>query len=356
MADPAISPVAEPRVSVALCTHNGAAYVEQQVASILAQRPAPFEIVLGDDASTDDTVAIVERSVAEARAGDPAVRTELVVHRRAAPLGVVGNFAATLAECRGEILALSDQDDVWPAGRLGVLVAEFADDALLLVHSDARLVDADGSAIGLNLLDALEADAWEREHLASGDALPVLLRRNLVTGATVVFRARLRDLASPFPADWVHDEWLAAIAASVGRMRLLARPLLDYRQHGANQIGARKPTAADRWRKLREPRAGRAVWLARRADALAARARELGATADVLDEVDRKAAHESARAQLPRFPLWRVPGVVGGVLSGRYGRYSRGVIDVVRDLVAPAGSVGTAADSGRTYELRRQGQ
>lgn len=326
-----------PRISVALCTHNGERHVGQQLASILRQRPAPVEVVVGDDASTDDTVVAVERAFSEALAADPSLPTELRLIRRESALGVTANFAATLAECTGDLIALSDQDDEWAPGKLVALAAQFASDPdLLLVHSDARLVDDAGRALGLTLLDALEATPAERSSLAAGNALPVLVRRNLVTGATVMLRRTLLSSAQPFPDDWVHDEWLAAIASSVGRVRLVPEPLIDYRQHGANLIGARRPTMRDRWSRLREPRTERARRLADRAARWSARARELDVTASVQSILDAKAAHEASRSRLPRFPLWRVPAIVAGAIGGRYGRYSRGAIDVVRDLVQPA--------------------
>jgi glycosyltransferase involved in cell wall biosynthesis len=325
-------------VSVALCTHNGAAYVAEQVGSILAQRPVPLEIVVGDDASTDDTVAIIERTVAEARAADPALRTALTVHRREQPLGVVGNFAATLSGCRGDLVALSDQDDVWQPEKLARIVARFTDDPeLLLVHTDARLVGGDGEPIGLSLLDALEATARERAGLESGDAFAVLMRRNLVTGATVVVRRSLVEKAQPFPSTWVHDEWLAVVAAAFGTLRLAPEELIDYRQHGTNVIGARRPTMADRLAKLREPRAERASRLVERSSVLLERLEGLGAAPRRVAAARGKLRHETARARLPRSRVARLPAVLGGTLTGRYWRYSRGPIDILRDLTQPAG-------------------
>jgi len=325
-------------VSVALCTHNGAAYVGDQVRSILAQRPAPVEIVVGDDASSDDTVAVIENTVAEARAADPALAVELRIHRRSVPLGVVGNFAATLADCRGDLVALSDQDDVWAPDKLARLVPRFAaDPGLLLVHTDARLVDAEGAPLGLTLLEALEATAGERSGLESGDAFGVLLRRNLVTGATVVLRRSLVEIASPFPAGWVHDEWLAVIAAGVGALRLDPAPLIDYRQHGANVIGARRPTMGDRMGKLREPRRERAEGLVERSRVLLERLQRLGAAPERVAAARAKLAHETARSRLPKVRIARIPGVIAGAVTGRYSRYSRGPIDILRDLVQPAG-------------------
>lgn len=322
-----------PAVSVALCTRNGAAYVGEQVRSILSQERPPAELVVGDDASTDGTLAIIERTVADS--GHP---VRLHIQRREAPLGVVGNFAATIAACTGDLVALSDQDDVWAPGKLAALVDRFvADPDLLLVHTDARLIDASGAPLGLRLLDALGATRGERAGLQHGDAFTVLLRRNLVTGATVVFRRSLAESAAPFPADWVHDEWLAVLAAALGRLRLDPEPRIDYRQHGANEIGARKPTMTDRLAKLREPRAERAERLVGRSRQLVARLEELGAPEGRIAAARRKLDHETQRSRLPRVRLARIPGVVAGAARGRYARYSRGGIDILRDLVQPAG-------------------
>jgi glycosyltransferase involved in cell wall biosynthesis len=330
-------------ISVALCTHNGAAFVDEQVRSILSQSLEPEEIVLGDDASTDDTVAMVERAVAEHRGAGGA--TELVVRRHDPPLGVVANFADALSSARGDLVALSDQDDVWRPDKLAIIAAAFAaDPELLLVHSDARLVDADGIPTGLSLLQALEVTARELDGLERGDAFDSLLRRNLVTGATVAMRRELVTMAEPFAAGWVHDEWLAAIAAARGTLRLLPVPLIDYRQHGGNQIGARRPTFADRWAKLREPREPRAAGLVERSTGLVRHLESLGAQIPTAHLADARArlAHDERRRSLPRAPIARVPRIVAAAARGDYRRYSRGGIDVLRDLVQPAPQLSAA--------------
>lgn len=323
-------------ISVALCTHDGAAFVGAQVRSILTQAPEPGEIVLGDDASGDDTIGIVERLVAEHRAAGGS--TELVVRRHDPALGVVANFVDALTHARGDLIALSDQDDVWHPGRLALAVAAFgADPSLLLLHSDARLVDAAGESIGMTLLQALEATAGERAGLERGDAFSTLLRRNLVTGATVVLRRELLASALPFPEGWVHDEWLAAVAAATGTLRLLPEPLIDYRQHGANQIGAHRPTMVERWAKLREPREPRASRLVARTYALVAALERLGDAVppDRLAAARARLAHEERRRVLPRMLLARAPRVIWAAARGDYSRYSRGAIDVLRDLLQP---------------------
>lgn len=334
-----------PRVSVAMCTHNGAAHIEAQLRSILSQQPPPYEVVIGDDDSTDGTVAMIEATLASMHEALGAIDTRVSIVRRVPALGVSKNFEATLAACSGDLIALSDQDDEWHEGKLAALVDHVVgDESLLLVHTDARLVDDGGAPLGLTLLDALEVTPSERAGLvsgATGDAFAVLLRRNLVTGATVMLRRELLEAAQPFPSHWIHDEWLAIIAASVGSLRLLDNPMIDYRQHGANQIGARKPTLSDRWSRLREPRADRALRLSQRASELVERLESLGAagrvSADTIAAARAKRDHEIARAHLPRWQPARLPAIAVAAAQGRYARYSRGAIDIVRDAVQPAG-------------------
>jgi glycosyltransferase involved in cell wall biosynthesis len=323
-------------LSVAMCTRNGAHFVAEQVRSILTQSVIPRELVVGDDASSDDTLAIIEATVAEVRAENPAVTTQVLITARAQPLGVTKNFEQTIAACTSALIALSDQDDVWPPGRLARLVAVFDDPAVNLVHSDARLVDAGGHDTGVRLLRAMEATTEERRKLVAGDAFNVLLRRNLVTGATVIMRRALAESAMPFPMSWLHDEWLAAIAAATGSVRLIDEPWLDYRQHGDNEVGASAPTWSRRWAKLREPRGPRAARLIARSRALVNHLESAGAAPARRQAAKAKLEHEQCRAQLPGWPLFRVPGILAGLVAGRYWRFNRGLIDVLRDLVQPA--------------------
>lgn len=323
-------------LSVAICTHNGARFVREQIESILRQVPRPREIVLGDDASSDGTVAIVRAAVDESNLVHPGSAVSLVVLERAQPLGVVRNFEETLRACSSPLVALSDQDDVWPEGRLARLLPLFDDPSVSLVHTDARLVDARGSDIGARLLSALEASEAELEALESGAGFAVLLRRNLVTGATVLLRKDLADRAMPFPASWVHDEWLAMMAAIDGGLRLIREPLLDYRQHGGNAIGASEVTWSRRWERLREPRDARSIRLVARASALVERLRVVRPGTRELADAEAKLLHESRRANLPSWQPLRLPGIAAGVIAGRYRRFNRGAIDILRDVVQPA--------------------
>jgi glycosyltransferase involved in cell wall biosynthesis len=324
-------------ISVALCTFNGERFIGEQVQSILAQTSVPDEIVVSDDASSDNTVTIIEDLVGEFNASNGGQPLALRVLRNDSPLGVTRNFEQAIAATTGELIALCDQDDRWRPDRVEVAVAQFQSrPRLLLLFANARLVDANGDPLGDSLFEALAVTRRERDEVRSGEALAALLGRNLVTGATTVFRRALFDTARPFPDEWVHDEWLAAIAAATGEIDYVDDELVDYRQHGSNEIGAQRPGLLARLAKLREPRESRNRRLVARAAVLERRLVDLGVVAGNLERSRAKTAHEQARLNLPANHLLRLAPVLREAARGGYSRYGRGNQDVLRDLVQPA--------------------
>lgn len=226
---------ASPRVGVALCTYNGAAYLPAQLDSLLAQDVPVDEVVIGDDGSSDQTLALLQAFTV--RAGQQGIRVEVVQHPR--NLGYVLNFADALQRCRADILFLCDQDDVWHPGRVRAYLQRFdADPSLQMLYSDARLVDAAGEPLGMNLLQVQGAQPGEHAQCRQGRALDVVLLRNFITGATCALRRTLLARALPIAPRWSHDEWLGIVASLDGGLDYLPQATIDYRQHGGNQIGA----------------------------------------------------------------------------------------------------------------------
>jgi glycosyltransferase involved in cell wall biosynthesis len=324
-----------PDISVALCTHNGARFLREQVRSICLQSLPPREIVLSDDASRDGSVAVVRAAVEEcARQRTDAV-VALRVFENATPLRVVKNFEQAIGACSGELIALSDQDDVWVPDRLARMAAAFAHDpGLLLLHTDARLVDAERKDLGETLFHALEVTPVELERIHGGRAFDVFLRRNLVTGATAVFRRSLLADGLPLPVEWVHDEWLGIVAAATGRVDVLEDALIDYRQHASNQIGARRDTFVDKVRKALASRGRTHVERAIKAELLLARLQSLGdrVAPDTIEKVRGKVVHQRFRAALPGSRWARCLPILREAMTGRYDAFGRGVRGVVRDL------------------------
>ena len=163
----------------------------------------------------------------------------------------------------------------------------------------------------------------------------MLLRRSLATGATVALRRTLLADALPFPAGWVHDEWLAIIAAALGGFDCVERPLIDYRQHAANQIGMPERDLAARWRDLVKPRAALIDMLITRDELLQQRLYALGGRVQDAgrERVVEKLRHLRARSDIRNGSLRRLGTVLRETAGGRYRRYGTGWRSALRDLL-----------------------
>lgn len=335
---------AHPRLtlSVALATFNGSRFVAAQIASILAQHTLPDEIVVSDDNSADDTVAVVRSALAAAPA-----TVKVTVRESSVQLGVTANFARAIELCTGEIVVLCDQDDLWQPTRISAALSAFEiDSGLLLQHADARLIDELDVPLGTTLFAGLGVTPAHRAAINDGNgkgpnngtstgAFALYLRRNLVTGATVMFRRALLQAALPFPSEWIHDEWLAIIAAATGRVAVSTAVGIDYRQHSTNVIGVTQPTLRYKISRLLKTTATRNQLLAVRAQILAERLEGISGVSPVVRTAAwEKTRFESERAKFPDARIARLPAIWRAARGGRYRRYaSRAQLDIVRDLL-----------------------
>jgi len=322
-------------ISVALCTHNGSRFIAEQVRSICLQSLPPTEIVLSDDASTDDGVEVARAALAACLRERPGLAIDFRVIRNVPALRVTKNFEQAARACTGDLIALSDQDDVWHPDRLARMVAPFDQRPdLLLLHTDARLVDGALKDLGQSLFHALEVQPFELAWIHGGRAFDVFLRRNLVTGATTLFRRALLEQALDFPKEWLHDEWLGIVASAIGRVDVLEEALIDYRQHESNQIGARRDSFMGKVRKALASRGTTHQDRARKAELLLERLLSLGdqVAADTIQKLRDKLEHQRFRAALPASRLARCLPVLREAMTGRYEKFGRGTRGVVRDL------------------------
>lgn len=211
---------------------EGAEHLGAQLRSILAQTLLPSALLVHDDASTDDTVA-----VAESFRGDcVAAGVGLVVLRAPSRGGVVRSFERAVTAVSTAYLALADQDDVWLPDKLERQVALLTG-GVDVVGSDSELVGPDLAPTGRTLFEVYDVP---RDRLAGREPLLAeVLRGNFLSGMTLVVRTGAAQAACPVPSGWIHDYWLVVRAASTGRLAVLDAPTVRYRQHAANQLGAR---------------------------------------------------------------------------------------------------------------------
>lgn len=318
-------------ISVVICTYNGEAFLREQLESILGQSRRPDAILLSDDGSSDGTLALA-REILESPAAEG---IEITIRTRPTPLGAAANFSEALGQIGQGLVALADQDDVWHTDKLAILGSRLEREPdVLAVHTDAALVDSGGRRFG-SLMSTLKLTTAERAALGQGRGLDALLRRNLATGATMVLRSELLKRALPVPRGWVHDEWLALVAALSGGLRFERRELLNYRQHGGNDIGARALSATEVRERLGQSRTEFFARKLERNEALRSLVANppswLGGPG--VRALQGKIEHDRWRGGLPDSRLARVPSILLRWVTGHYGRYARGVMDVVRDLV-----------------------
>jgi glycosyltransferase involved in cell wall biosynthesis len=320
--------MAQLSLSVALCTYNGSRFLPGQLQSIGSQSRPPDELVVCDDGSTDKTVDIINSFALDAVFP---VRLEV----NPTNLGSTRNFERAISRCRGDIIALSDQDDVWQRDKLAQMEKIFLQSPSVgAVFSDADVVDEQLNAIGYQLWDRYGFTEKRQLRLCEGHAFQVLLDQNAVTGATLAFRSCLSEWLLPIPADWIHDAWIALVAAAMSDLAIIKEPLIQYRQHAQNQIGGRKPPLPEFLRVVFRDNSTfykdyvtQLKLLRERLTACSRLKRS-----DDLSLLDSRILHFEARAGMPAQRLRRLPLALRELCTLRYFRHSNGSISLGKDL------------------------
>jgi len=328
-----IDKMASARISVALCTHNGATYLPGLLESIATQERLPDELIICDDASTDSTMTCIEAF---------ATKAPFPIHitENSRPLGIATNFSLAASLCRGDVVAFCDQDDILRPAKLRRIERALAADTpnagsrALAVFHDAELIDATGRSTGVSLWKSLGFDAAEQRLFEEGGGLSVLLRHNVVTGATLALSAELLEIALPFSSAGLHDGWIGLLAAAMGSAVPIREQLIGYRQHGANQIGSpprsRRRRLATR-RALGDVSNSEATFLQEARARLSTRG-TLAPDSKELRAIDDKIAHLKTRSALTGPRHGRVLPILREAMSGRYRNYGRGIESILYDM------------------------
>lgn len=220
------------KVSVAICTYNGAKYLKEQLDSILHQTRPVDEIVISDDGSTDDTMAILQQYATD--------YSYVRYAQNKWNKGYKQNFFYTLRQCTGDIIFLSDQDDVWHADKVERVLRWFdSHPKMQLVFTNASIVNGDGKPTGGNAFAAIGFDDEKQKAAQHGYMMDILFQNNRATGATMALR---KDFIDSFKDEWgagyqFHDYALVLEAFGKEVGGFMSESLIDYRVHGANATG-----------------------------------------------------------------------------------------------------------------------
>lgn len=211
-----------------MCTYNGAKYVAEQLESILNQTYSNLEVIIADDASTDDTYAVLQPYAERDK--------RIVLYRHEKNTGYNVNFSQACARTTAPFIAIADQDDIWELNKV------------------ERLYEAITQSPQISLVHGLSARFEEKgkPHLRSlklvnhfrGNDMRLFFLSNFISGHNMLLRRSVLDAALPFPAHVYYDWWLAAQACTVGVIESVEEILTWHRMHGQNATGAAKPKVA----------------------------------------------------------------------------------------------------------------
>lgn len=222
------------KTSVLLATYNGAKYLKPLLNSLRTQEWKELTILYQDDGSSDETQRLLEEAAAEDKRLHQG--SESGKH-----LGAKGNFLSLLKQDDADRTALCDQDDVWRPEKIRLCQEamnkaelEFGQETPILIHTDASLMNENGETI---------ADSFFRHQGWDPKATDLcrLIVQNNVTGCTILMNRALREIAADYfdPEYFYMHDWFIALTASIfGKVIFLDRPLVEYRQHETNEVGA----------------------------------------------------------------------------------------------------------------------
>jgi glycosyltransferase involved in cell wall biosynthesis len=317
-------------ISIALCTFNGEAFLDEQLQSLRGQTRQPDELVVCDDGSTDRTIEILETFL-------KSVSFPVRIHRNEKNLGPAQNFARAIAACTAEIISFCDQDDIWEPAKLAVTGEIFdRDPRTVFVFHDADMCDERDQSLGYQLWSSVGFAGRLRKQFDDGNGFDVLLRQNVVTGATLSFSSRYRPLILPIAGGWMHDGWIALLLSAVGRGHAISQPLMRYRQHASQSIGAARRSFYQQY--LNAKKMDRHVF-SQQADAYESALARLQEQTDykvppvAIQHLQEKIGHCRKRSAIRLGQSSRLLPAMDELMAMRYRRYSLGWKSFAQDLI-----------------------
>lgn len=319
-------------MSIAICTYNGERFLQEQLDSFATQTRLPDEVVICDDCSKDSTWEILT-----AFAGSMAFPVKL--HLNEQNLGYIKNFERAIGLCTGDIIVLSDQDDVWRRDKLELIEAEFAkSEKIGMVYADAEVVDENLRSLNSTMWQGINFNLEKQEKFNSGKAFDSLLKDGYFYGSSIAFRAKFRHLIVPIPLDiyFGHDNWIALIISAVADISLINDRLIKYRQHQhQSSIGVRLNVEAGFKKMLKAgQRINKYDGHINQLNIVEKRLSENSySTDEIVSKIEAIRKHIYIRAYLPKNFSTRLLKVGQELFRGRYHLYSNGFKSAAKDLL-----------------------
>ena len=316
-------------ISVAMCTCNGELFLSEQLESIAKQTFLPDELIICDDQSTDETLKVVQ----DFQKKSP---FNVKIYLNSSKLGSTKNFEKAISLCHENIIVLSDQDDVWCPNKLERMISVFKNYSKIgYLFSNAIIVDEKLQNSSFTIWERISFDFRQRKEYKQGQQLKVLLKHNVVTGATIAFRAELRKLILPIPEQWIHDAWIALLLSAANiKGTFIEEPLIKYRQHSNQLIGTKRLTFNRQLDKAYHTKLDYYKQLSKSFEDVVSRLilmDKLNANTELL--IQSKIHHLNIRQMIHEVQYWqRWYWVFKEILNGRYNYFSNGCKSIAKDL------------------------
>ena len=225
------------KISVALCTYNGEKYIKEQLDSILNQTILPDEIVIFDDYSTDNTYEILKKIIFK-----PQIQIKLNQNKE--NINFIRNFEKAIINCSGDIILLSDQDDIWIENKIEKVIDYFNKNTNINVaFTNANLIDEKGDLFVSNtLFDIVNFRDKAKEYFRKGYGFELFNIANRATGATMAMRREFVFNNLPIRTfnSIYHDEYFTWYGINQNCLGFIDECLMNYRIHANQQIGIEK--------------------------------------------------------------------------------------------------------------------
>ena len=197
-----------------MATCNGEKYICAQLESILRQLSENDEVVISDDSSTDNTIDIIKNCKDK--------RIQLYEHNHFN--SPIFNFENALKKASGDIILLSDQDDIWLDNKVEVMTKLLL--SYDLVVSDCILIDEDGTVLNDSFFELRGSKSGVIHNLI----------KNSYIGCCMAFNRKILEKALPFPDTIpMHDMWIGMVGQLFGKTYFCKEKLVKYRRHGENE-------------------------------------------------------------------------------------------------------------------------
>ena len=231
------------KIDILLATYNGEKFVKEQIESILNQTYENFNLIISDDASTDNTLNILE----EYEKKD----TRIKIFKKEKNKGLIDNFEFLLKNVTSDYFMFSDQDDIWKKDKIEKSINKLKEESSGLVYTDLEIVD--------EKLNVIYPSYWKYKQIYKKiikyNNFEALYLNNFVTGCTILAKSKYINDILPLPRNSkfvLHDYWTALIISAKDKISYVEEPTIQYRQHKNNRVGSsRKSDQLENFEDLR---------------------------------------------------------------------------------------------------------